>query len=131
MMTLGPGIMRFHYKGRNNPASGRVEAQFQLTCISPGALPPPLQDIPPHLTWAHWPNRSRVSVGLPVLFCHDCCEQGRSGWVHLAYHGPLQGRRGGSIRKPASKGAAEGEECRLSAGCSRQIYGAQRNLAPA
>ena len=63
-----------------------------------------------HLTLARWPDRSRVSAGLPVLFCHDCCEQGRSGWVHLAYRGPLQGGKEGSLRKTARNCATEEKE---------------------
>lgn len=78
-----------------------IRARFNF--LAWAQLPIPLQAIPLHLTLAHWPNTSQVSAGLPVLFCHDCCEQGRSGWVHLAYHGPLQGARGGNLRKAARK----------------------------
>lgn len=76
MGDIVPEIIGIHFKARNN-CPGRDRGLSQLTYISPAPHPCPA-GYSPHLTLARWPDRSRVSAGLPVLFCHDCCEQGRS-----------------------------------------------------
>lgn len=108
-----PGKLGTHSKGRKHSGPWQTYKRFQTHWHQSSPLS--LQTIPLHLTLAHWPNTSQVSAGLPVLFCHDCCVQGRSGWVPLAYHGPLQGARRGRLRKPARR-VSHRTKSNLSAG---------------
>lgn len=77
-----PGIIRINSKGRKNSSFSFRSPESSLSHPQPHA--PFLC-----LTW-YTAKRSWTSEGLPVLFFHDCCEQGRSGWVYLANPGPLQ-----------------------------------------
>lgn len=94
VMVMGddvPGIIRIYF-------NGRVSSSFSFRSPESSWSHPHPHILPWHLVLRYW-----VSTDLPVFFCHDCYEQGRSGWVHLANPGPLQKSQRRKFEKNSQK----------------------------